>query len=47
MRHVEAHFPKGQATEEYQDKQQVKQAAKNEVSQMDLDWQHETELFIV
>ncbi|KAK4806933.1 hypothetical protein QYF61_027300 [Mycteria americana] len=44
--HVDAHVPKSQATEEHQHNQQVDQAAKIEVAQVDLDWQHKGELFI-
>ncbi|GAB0207492.1 hypothetical protein GRJ2_003214900 [Grus japonensis] len=44
--HVDAHVPKSQATEEHQNNQQVDQAAKIEVAQVDLDWQHKGELFI-
>ena len=44
--HVDAHIPKSQATEEHQNNQQVDQAAKIEVAQVDLDWQHKGELFI-
>ncbi|KAK4811357.1 hypothetical protein QYF61_027586 [Mycteria americana] len=43
---VYAHIPKSQATEEHQNNQQVDQAAKIEVAQVDLDWQHKSELFI-
>ncbi|KAK4828648.1 hypothetical protein QYF61_000296 [Mycteria americana] len=46
VHHVDAHVPKSQATEEYQNNQQVDQAAKIEVAQVDLDWQHKGELFI-
>ncbi|KAK4810919.1 hypothetical protein QYF61_013327, partial [Mycteria americana] len=46
VRHVDAHVPKSQATEEHQNNQQVDQAAKIEVAQVDLDWQHKGELFI-
>ncbi|KAK4829588.1 hypothetical protein QYF61_005688 [Mycteria americana] len=42
---VGAHIPKGRATEEHQNNQQVDQAAKTEVTQVDLDWQHKGELF--
>ncbi|KAK4825180.1 hypothetical protein QYF61_024660 [Mycteria americana] len=38
--HVDAHIPKSWATEEQQNNQQVDQAAKIEVAQVDLDWQH-------
>ncbi|GAB0189077.1 hypothetical protein GRJ2_001373000 [Grus japonensis] len=44
--HVDAHLPKSRATEEHQNNQQVDQAAKIEVDQMDLNWQHKGELFI-
>ncbi|GAB0203959.1 hypothetical protein GRJ2_002861500 [Grus japonensis] len=43
---VDAHMPKSQATEEHQNNQQVDQAAKIEVAQVDLDWQHKGVLFI-
>ncbi|KAK4811067.1 hypothetical protein QYF61_016353 [Mycteria americana] len=46
VRHVDAHVPKSRATEEHQNNQQVDQAAKIEVAQVDLDWQHKGELFI-
>jgi len=44
--HVDACIPKSRATEEHQNKQQVDQAAKTDVAQVDLDWQHKGELFI-
>jgi len=44
--HMDAHIPKSQATEEHQNNQQVDQAAKTEVAQVDLNWQHKGELFI-
>ncbi|GAB0207804.1 hypothetical protein GRJ2_003246100 [Grus japonensis] len=40
VHHVDAHVPKSQATEQHQNNQQVDQAAKIEVAQVDLDWQH-------
>ncbi|KAK4806782.1 hypothetical protein QYF61_005578 [Mycteria americana] len=46
VHHVDAHVPKGRATEEHQNNQQVDRAAKFEVAQVDLDWQHKGELFI-
>ncbi|KAM6086134.1 uncharacterized protein LJ206_007568 [Theristicus caerulescens] len=46
VRHVDAHVPKSRATEEHQNNQQVDQAAKIEVAQVDLDWQHKGELFL-
>ncbi|GAB0207714.1 hypothetical protein GRJ2_003237100 [Grus japonensis] len=44
--HVDAHIPKNLATEDHQNNQQVDQAAKIEVAQVDLDWQRKGELFI-
>ena len=44
--HVDAHVPKNQATEEHQNNQQVDQAARIEVAQVDLDWKRKGELFI-
>ncbi|GAB0206427.1 hypothetical protein GRJ2_003108300 [Grus japonensis] len=44
--HIDAHIPKSQATEEHQNNQQVDQAAKIEVAQVDLDLQHNGKLFI-
>ncbi|TRZ13406.1 hypothetical protein HGM15179_013709 [Zosterops borbonicus] len=46
VRHVDAHVPKSQANEEHQNKNQVDQAAKIEVSKTVLDWQHKGELFL-
>ena len=46
VRHADAHVPKSQATEEHQNNHQGHQAAKTEVAQVDLDWQHKGELFI-
>ncbi|GAB0209782.1 hypothetical protein GRJ2_003443900 [Grus japonensis] len=46
VHHVDAHVPKSQDTEEHENNQQVDQAAKIEVAQVDLDWQHKGELFI-
>ncbi|GAB0207567.1 hypothetical protein GRJ2_003222400 [Grus japonensis] len=46
VRHVDAHVPKSRATEEHENNQQVDQAAKIEVAQVDLDWQRKGELFI-
>ncbi|GAB0203408.1 hypothetical protein GRJ2_002806400 [Grus japonensis] len=46
VRHVGAYIPKSRAAEEHQNNQQVDQAAKIEVTQIDLDWQHKGELFI-
>jgi len=39
VHHMDAHIPKSQATEEHQNSQQVDQAARIEVAQVDLDWQ--------
>jgi len=47
VRHMDSHVPKSRATEEHQNNHQVDQAAKTEVAQVDLDWQHKRELFIV
>jgi len=46
VRHEDAHIPKSWATEEHQNNHQVDQAAKIEMAQVDLDWQHKGELFI-
>ncbi|RMC04244.1 hypothetical protein DUI87_19063 [Hirundo rustica rustica] len=44
--HIDAHVPKSRANEEHQNNEQVDQAAKIEVSKIDLDWQHKGELFL-
>ncbi|RMC20598.1 hypothetical protein DUI87_01450 [Hirundo rustica rustica] len=44
--HVDAHVPKSPANEEHQNNEQVDQAAKIEVSKIDLDWQLKGELFL-
>lgn len=46
VRHVDAHIPKRRANEEHRNNKQVDQAAKIEVSQIDLDWKHKGELFL-
>ncbi|RMC20534.1 hypothetical protein DUI87_01385 [Hirundo rustica rustica] len=46
VRHVDAHVPKSRANEEHRNNEQVDQAAKIEVSKIDLDWQHKGELFL-
>ncbi|GAB0208603.1 hypothetical protein GRJ2_003326000 [Grus japonensis] len=47
VRHVDAHVPKSRATtEEHQNNEQVDKAAKIEVAQVDLDWEHKGELFV-
>ncbi|PKU43550.1 hypothetical protein llap_6154 [Limosa lapponica baueri] len=46
VQHVDAHIPKSWATEEQQNNHQVDQAAKIKVSQVDLDWQCKSELFL-
>ena len=44
IHHVDAHVPKSRTNEEHQNNKQVDQAAKIEVSEIDLDWQHKGEL---
>jgi len=46
VHHVDVHIPKSRATEEHQNNHQVDQAAKTEVAQVDLDWQHKGQFFI-
>ncbi|RMB88693.1 hypothetical protein DUI87_34933 [Hirundo rustica rustica] len=46
VHHVDAHVPKSRANEEHRNNEQVDQAAKIEVSKIDLDWQHKGELFL-
>ncbi|TRZ23868.1 hypothetical protein HGM15179_003220, partial [Zosterops borbonicus] len=46
VRHVDAHVPKSRANEEHWNNEQVDQAAKIEVSKIDLDWEHKEELFL-
>ncbi|GAB0203747.1 hypothetical protein GRJ2_002840300 [Grus japonensis] len=46
VRHVDAHMPKSSATEEHRNNEQVDKAAKTEVAQVDLDWEHKGELFV-
>ncbi|RMC21980.1 hypothetical protein DUI87_02851 [Hirundo rustica rustica] len=46
VRHVDARVPKSRANEEHQNNEQVDQAAKIEVSKIDLDWQHKGEVFL-
>ncbi|RMC20234.1 hypothetical protein DUI87_01080 [Hirundo rustica rustica] len=46
VRHVDAHVPKSQANAEHRNNEQVDQAAKINVSKIDLDWQHKGELFL-
>ncbi|XP_014116415.1 PREDICTED: uncharacterized protein LOC102105886 [Pseudopodoces humilis] len=46
VRHVDAHVPKSRANEEHRNNEQVDEAAKIEVSKIDLDWQHKGELFL-
>ena len=43
---VGAHVPKSWATEEQQNNHQVDQAARVKVAQIDLDWQHKSELVL-
>ncbi|KAK4819971.1 hypothetical protein QYF61_016125 [Mycteria americana] len=47
VRHVDAHVHKGQATEEHQNNQQVDQAVKTGVAQVDLDWQHKGKRYVL
>ncbi|RMC03352.1 hypothetical protein DUI87_20548 [Hirundo rustica rustica] len=44
--HVDAHVPKSRANEEHQNNEQADQAAKIEVSKIDLDWQAKGELLL-
>ncbi|RMC17951.1 hypothetical protein DUI87_04825 [Hirundo rustica rustica] len=44
--HVDAHIPKSRANEEHRKNEQVDQAAKIEVSKINLDWEHKGELFL-
>ncbi|RMC10423.1 hypothetical protein DUI87_13228 [Hirundo rustica rustica] len=46
VRHVDAHVSKSRANEEHHNNEQVDKAAKEKVSQMDLDWQHKGEAFL-
>ncbi|RMB97754.1 hypothetical protein DUI87_25753 [Hirundo rustica rustica] len=46
VRHVDAHVPKSRANKEHRNNEQIDQAAKIEVSKIDLDWQHKGELFL-
>uniref|UniRef100_A0A8U7M6V6 ribonuclease H n=1 Tax=Corvus moneduloides TaxID=1196302 RepID=A0A8U7M6V6_CORMO len=46
VHHVDAHVPKNQADQEHRNNEQVDQAAKIEVSKIDLDWEHKGELFL-
>ncbi|GAB0203245.1 hypothetical protein GRJ2_002790100 [Grus japonensis] len=46
VHHIDAHVPKSQDTEEHQNNQQVDQAAKIEVAQVELDRQSKGELSI-
>ncbi|RMC22022.1 hypothetical protein DUI87_02893 [Hirundo rustica rustica] len=46
IHHVDAHVPKSRANEEHRNNEQVDQAAKIEVSKIDLDWQHKGEVFL-
>ena len=44
---MDAHVPKSRAAEEHRNNQQEDQAAKIEVAEVDLDWQHKGELFLL
>ncbi|RMC00195.1 hypothetical protein DUI87_22797 [Hirundo rustica rustica] len=46
VHHVDAHVPKSWANKEHRNNELVDQAAKIEVSKIDLDWQHKGELFL-
>ncbi|KAJ7422568.1 hypothetical protein BTVI_13681 [Pitangus sulphuratus] len=46
VHHVGAHVPKSWATKEHHNNGHVNWAAKIEVCQVDLDWQHKGELFL-
>ncbi|RMB91805.1 hypothetical protein DUI87_31733 [Hirundo rustica rustica] len=46
VRHMDAHVSKSQANEEHHNNEEVDKAAKVEVSQVDLDWQHKGEVFL-
>lgn len=46
VHNVDAHVPKGWANEEHRNNRQVDPAAKNKVSQVNLDWHHKVELFL-
>ncbi|XP_050842343.1 uncharacterized protein LOC103824792 isoform X1 [Serinus canaria] len=46
VRHVDSYVPKSRANEEHRNNKQVDQAAKIEVSKIDLHWQHKGELFL-
>ncbi|KAJ7413850.1 hypothetical protein BTVI_42305 [Pitangus sulphuratus] len=39
VHHINAHMPKGRATEEHQNNEQVDKAVKIEIAQVDLDWE--------
>ncbi|GAB0209681.1 hypothetical protein GRJ2_003433800 [Grus japonensis] len=43
VHHVDADVPKSHATEEHQNNEQVDKAAKIEVAQVDLDWEHKVQ----
>lgn len=44
--HVDAHVAKSWANEEHCNNKQVDQSAKVKVPELDLDWQHQGELFL-
>ncbi|KAJ7406323.1 hypothetical protein BTVI_65864 [Pitangus sulphuratus] len=47
IRYVDAHVPKNRASEEHCKNEQADRTAQVEVSQVDLDWQHKGEFFLV
>lgn len=46
IHHVDADVPKSCATKEHQDNEQIDEAGKTEVVQIELVWEHKTELVI-
>ncbi|KAJ7423530.1 hypothetical protein BTVI_09466 [Pitangus sulphuratus] len=46
VRHIDAHMPKNQTSEEHRNNEQVDRAAQVKVSQVDLDWQYKGELVL-
>ncbi|KAJ7405114.1 hypothetical protein BTVI_70104 [Pitangus sulphuratus] len=47
VHHVDTHVPKNRTNEEHHNNEQADRAAQFQVSQVDLDWQHKGELFLV
>lgn len=46
IHNVDSHVHKSCAAEEHQNNQQIDQASRIEVVQIDLDWQHKEEIFL-